>query len=666
MTSEPFHAVILTALPIEYKAVRAHLTDLQEETDPQGTVYEQGKFIANGSIWDVAIAQIGAGIIGAARATAQAINNFQPDVILFVGVAGGIKDVALGDVVAATKIYEYEFGKAEKKFKPRPEVGLSNFNLVQRARAEASSSDWQQRIRPAPLSTPKVHVAPIASGEKVIASIESKLFEFLRSNYEDAIAVEMEGFGFLNATHAHQQVSALVIRGISDLIFNKTEVDKKGYQEIAACHASAFAFQVLAKFIPPLTPPPIREDVDRLLKEYSQDFKKISDSLKKGRLIIFLGSGINSSPDTPEPKNRPPSDITIAKFMATDKHLNQSSLEELVGLPCEICPTELEKRPSGRGNSNEQEPKNVCPVIDRINQSKDKVLHLEYQQNLSFARLSLRCMSQYLINESGERTAASRVLRKLLTDQNYEPNDVQKYFADLALAIEKINRRSNNKFSQLIIMTTNYDFGLEKAFAEKELDIDILYYYVIENKLLHKSYKSITHEKKYEYNEYQGTAISQEYKELLPDSGDEVAKATKPIILKLYGGALCETKNIYSNFVITETEHFDFLNSLKGYAQVFPTNLTDYLTKSDILLIGYSANNTELKNILHCLFDNTNPSRWQQIPDPNDPYRLRGWLIDKSNPGDINNEKYWDHWEIKLIPYSWDIFIEALKKEIRL
>ena len=62
---------------------------------------------------------------------------------LFVGVAGGIKDVAIGDVVFATEVHGYEYGKEELgTFLPRGNVARSSYALVEAARQIAYTATW--------------------------------------------------------------------------------------------------------------------------------------------------------------------------------------------------------------------------------------------------------------------------------------------------------------------------------------------------------------------------------------------------------------------------------------------------------------------------------------------------------------------------------------------
>jgi len=244
------HAVILTALSVEYLAVRKHLIDLEEKMHPQGSIYQQGKYVAQGQEWIVGIAQVGAGNAGAAVEAERAIAYFQPNILLFVGIAGGIKDVAIGDVVVATEVYNYESGKVGEQFFTRPKAGKSAYKVIKRAQFEAKQGEWLQRLDNSPVRQPRVFLAPIVAGEKVIASRKSDLFQFLRRSYNDAIALEMEGFGFLNAAFAYPNIQAVVIRGISNLIEGKNDdsVESEDIRQAkAAQHASAFAFEMLAK-----------------------------------------------------------------------------------------------------------------------------------------------------------------------------------------------------------------------------------------------------------------------------------------------------------------------------------------------------------------------------------------------------------------------------------
>jgi nucleoside phosphorylase len=248
--------VVLTALQLETRAVLAQLDDLGELELPSGTILDVGHLRGAATGVRIGVIECGPGNSAAALLCAEAIHAFKPRALVFVGVAGGLKDVACGDVVVATKVYGYESGKSETTFKPRPDVGASAHRLVQRARAIARRDAWFNRIPRSTTPRPNSLVAPMAAGEQVVADTESPTYKFLREAYSDAVAVEMEGRGFLAAAFVHH-VEAIVIRGISDCIARKEESDKAGMQSIAAANAAAFAAEMLAQLaVRPADGPP--------------------------------------------------------------------------------------------------------------------------------------------------------------------------------------------------------------------------------------------------------------------------------------------------------------------------------------------------------------------------------------------------------------------------
>lgn len=249
-------AVIITALPIERTAVLEHLREITEEPPLRGSIYRRGIFDERtADPWEVIVAEIGAGNPGAAAEAERIIGHYSPRVALFVGVAGAVKDLKHGDVVASTKVYGYESGKDEKGgFKARPNVELSAYDLEQRARFEAGEPTWRQRIKhdgeTSDATVPEAKVAPIAAGEKVVASNRSQAYKFIREHYGDAVAVEMEGHGFLLGVRMNHPTQGIVVRSMSDLVNDKTGSSDATWQPIAARHAAAFAFQLLAKLPP--------------------------------------------------------------------------------------------------------------------------------------------------------------------------------------------------------------------------------------------------------------------------------------------------------------------------------------------------------------------------------------------------------------------------------
>jgi nucleoside phosphorylase len=238
-TQDSARVVVLTALPVEYRAVRAHLRDRVRRSHPTGTEFEVG--VLPGAGGRVAIAELGQGTIDAALAVSHAVELFRPGAILFVGIAGALHDdLRIGDVVVAVRVYAYQSGTvSDAGFLARPRSHDADRELEQRARVVA-------RDRP---DSPPVYFRPVAAGDVVLNSRTQPLSEQLERHYNDAGAIEMESAGMVRACHVCR-VPALVVRGISDRADGAKEiVDAGGSQPLAARNAADFAVAVITDFL---------------------------------------------------------------------------------------------------------------------------------------------------------------------------------------------------------------------------------------------------------------------------------------------------------------------------------------------------------------------------------------------------------------------------------
>jgi nucleoside phosphorylase/energy-coupling factor transporter ATP-binding protein EcfA2 len=229
-------ALIVTTGAVESRAVRSLVESIEERTSPQGTVYEVGTF---GS-WQVALLEIGAAGSDGATAIQKDLNELDPRLVLFVGTAGGIREVRVGDVVAATAIHDFfDHSSTERS---RFLDGLDHI-FEQRIRAEARKQEWLERLdENRPSSTPQVRVGPLAMFKEVVSRPSAA--KDLRNRQADVLAAEME-VGWLPSFIDYLDPPRLVIRGISELWGIQGTRRTSDTWEIAANHAAAFSFQIL-------------------------------------------------------------------------------------------------------------------------------------------------------------------------------------------------------------------------------------------------------------------------------------------------------------------------------------------------------------------------------------------------------------------------------------
>lgn len=244
--------VIITALEKERDAVLRYLDSPKKVQTKNRIVYKSNLHHENSdSFYQIILLCLEAmGNVHAAIATTQAIDIWNPDIIILTGIMGGIekeKERYLGDLIAAEQIVGYEMGKlTDAGTERRYDVLRPAHAFITAARSFppekwALASTIPRPDDPDRRTIPKIHWGAVASGEKVIA--DTKTSAELQNHWLKLTGVEMEGYGTALAVYtAESRPGFFMVKGICDWA-NPDKNDK--WQAYAADVAAVYVVNLL-------------------------------------------------------------------------------------------------------------------------------------------------------------------------------------------------------------------------------------------------------------------------------------------------------------------------------------------------------------------------------------------------------------------------------------
>jgi hypothetical protein len=208
--------------------------------------------------------------------------------------------------------------------------------------------------------------------------------------------------------------------------------------------------------------------------------------------------------------------------------------------------------------------------------------------------LDLIRVSQYVDVIRG-RGKLYQDLRDVFTTE-YEPNAVHRLLARLPRQLRAAG------VPQQVVITTNYDDALERAFEAEHEAFDVVYYDARRSRTLGKFFHRAPGEtvpKLIESpNEYAGLDLD-----------------NRPVVLKIHG-AIDRKNPDRDSYVITEDDYIEYLarDEMRSFAV-----LKAHVQKRSFLFLGYSLQDWNLRVILNRI--------WDERSDP-----MPSWAIQKLDP----------------------------------
>lgn len=241
-------------------------------------------------------------------------------------------------------------------------------------------------------------------------------------------------------------------------------------------------------------------------------------------------------------------------------------------------------------------------------------------------------VSQYVDLMAGSGPLYEELHR--LFDADYPPTVLHEFLARLPRLLRE---RGYPSRCQLIV-TTNYDDVLERAFVAESQTYDLVTYVAVgENrgKFLHIAPGGKAHP----------IERPNEYLEISPDEDDSLPR---PVILKIHG-AIDREDPERDSYVITEDHYIDYLTRT-DISNLVPVTLARMLRRSNFLFLGYGLRDWNLRVILHRIWGEQRLS-------------FASWAVQlRPNPFD---EAFWQQKDVRILDVPLEIFVSELEERLQ-
>lgn len=223
---------IIGAMEQEVSILKQAIENCQEVKKAGCTVFS-GQL--NGA--DVVLLQSGIGKVAAAVGTTVLLNDYQPDVVINTGSAGGFDSTLnLGDVVISTEVRHHDadvtaFGYEMGQMAQQPAAFLADAKLMDVAEQALSQMEDKHAVR-----------GLICTGDAFVCTAERQ--EFIRKHFPSVIAVEMEASAIAQTCHQFN-VPFVVVRAISDVADKESPMSFEEFLPLAAQSSSEMVVKMV-------------------------------------------------------------------------------------------------------------------------------------------------------------------------------------------------------------------------------------------------------------------------------------------------------------------------------------------------------------------------------------------------------------------------------------